>query len=104
MWLIDDMYAQGKDLYDAVLLAERYPLPYELLHEVFRLSGEWPYPYQEYVSFDNVVEALRFVEWRHFVTEYPQYADDERAFVERLKRAVAPTFAGRSEGGGTVGA
>ncbi|MFE0400605.1 nucleotidyl transferase AbiEii/AbiGii toxin family protein [Streptomyces nigra] len=104
MWLIDDMYAQGKDLYDAVLLAERYPLPYELLHEVFRLSGEWPYPYQEYVSFDNVVEALRFVEWRHFVTEYPQYSDDERAFVERLKRAVAPTFAGRSEGGGAVGA
>ncbi|WP_425276566.1 hypothetical protein [Streptomyces nigra] len=41
---------------------------------------------------------------REFVTEYRQYADDERAFVERLKRAVAPAFAGRSEGGGAVGA
>jgi len=104
MWLINDMHAQGKDLYDAVLLAERHPLPYELLHEVFRLSGEWPYPYQEYVSFGNVVEALGCVEWRHFVTEYPQYADDEQAFVDRLVRAVTPTFAGRSEGGGPVGA
>ncbi|MGW4082287.1 nucleotidyl transferase AbiEii/AbiGii toxin family protein [Streptomyces sp. NPDC004822] len=104
MWLINDMHAQGKDLYDAVLLAERHPLPYELLHEVFRLSGEWPYPYQEYVGFGNVVEALGFVEWRHFVTEYPQYADDEQAFVDRLVRAVAPTFEGRSEGGGPVGA
>jgi hypothetical protein len=27
-----------------VLLAERHPLRHELLHEVFRLSGEWPYP------------------------------------------------------------
>ncbi|WP_405873105.1 MULTISPECIES: nucleotidyl transferase AbiEii/AbiGii toxin family protein [unclassified Streptomyces] len=100
MWLLNDAYAQGKDLYDAVLLAERYPLPYELLHEVFRLSGEWPYPYQEYITFDNVVELVQYVEWNHFVVEYPQYRNDEQNFVDRLVRAVAPTFAGRSEGAG----
>lgn len=104
MWLINDAYAQGKDLYDAVLLAERHPLPYELLHEVFRLTGEWPYPSRQYVTLDDVVELLRYVEWNHFVVEYPRYADDEQAFVDRLIRAVTPTFAGRSEGGGALDA
>ncbi|MFE7957962.1 nucleotidyl transferase AbiEii/AbiGii toxin family protein [Streptomyces sp. NPDC057413] len=108
LWLVSDMYAQGKDLYDAVLLAERHPLPYALLHEVFRLSGEWPEYHREDVRLEDVVEAVGCVEWHHFVKEYPQFADDEREFAERLVRAVTPTFAGRegqrSEGGGAVGA
>ncbi|MEU9367954.1 nucleotidyl transferase AbiEii/AbiGii toxin family protein [Streptomyces avermitilis] len=97
MWVINDMYAQGKDLYDAVLLAERHPLPYELLHEVFRLSGEWPYPYREKILMEDVVEAVGYVEWNHFVKEYPQFTDDEQLFADRLVRAVAPTFDGRPE-------
>ncbi|MGW0712898.1 nucleotidyl transferase AbiEii/AbiGii toxin family protein [Streptomyces sp. NPDC002643] len=101
MWIINDMYAQGKDLYDAVLLAERHPLPYELLHEVFRLSGEWPYPYREKVLLEDVVEGVGYVEWDHFVVEYPRFADDEREFAERLVRAVTPTFEkGPEEGSG----
>ncbi|MFF3329759.1 nucleotidyl transferase AbiEii/AbiGii toxin family protein [Streptomyces sp. NPDC002888] len=102
MWLLTDVHGQGKDLYDAVLLAERHPLPYELLHEVFRISGEWPYPYRQEVLLEDVVEAVREVEWDHFVTEYPQFADDEREFAQRLVRAVTPTFEGTSEGGGAV--
>ncbi|SHI24633.1 nucleotidyl transferase AbiEii/AbiGii toxin family protein [Streptomyces sp. 3214.6] len=102
MWIINDMYAQGKDLYDAVLLAERYPLPYELLHEVFRLSGEWPVPSREKILFEDVVEGVGYVEWNHFVDEYPQFRDDEREFAERLVRAVGSTFEGLSEGGGAV--
>ncbi|MFJ4814078.1 nucleotidyl transferase AbiEii/AbiGii toxin family protein [Streptomyces sp. NPDC088801] len=94
MWLINDVHAQGKDLYDAVLLAERYPLRYELLHEVFRLSGEWPYPYREKILLEHVVEAVGYVEWDHFVTEYPRFRDDERSFAERLVRAVTPAFEG----------
>ncbi|WP_329328892.1 nucleotidyl transferase AbiEii/AbiGii toxin family protein [Streptomyces luteogriseus] len=94
MWVINDMHAQGKDLYDAVLLAERHPLRRALLHEVFRLSGEWPYPYREEILLQDVVEAVGYVEWNHFVTEYPQFRDDERAFAERLVRAVTPTFEG----------
>ncbi|MGC0210750.1 MULTISPECIES: nucleotidyl transferase AbiEii/AbiGii toxin family protein [Streptomyces] len=94
MWLINDAHAQGKDLYDAVLLAERHPLRRELLNEVFRLSGEWPYPYQEEILLEHVVEAVGYVEWNHFVTEYPRFADDEREFAERLVRAVAPAFEG----------
>ena len=102
MWLINDAHAQGKDLYDAALLAERHPLPYELLHEVFRLSGEWPWPNREKILLEDVVEAVGYVEWNHFVVEYPRFADDEREFARRLVRAVTPTFEQRSEGGGAV--
>ncbi|MEU4462435.1 nucleotidyl transferase AbiEii/AbiGii toxin family protein [Streptomyces sp. NPDC024017] len=94
MWVINDVHAQGKDLYDAVLLAERHPLRYELLHEVFRLSGEWPYAYREKILLEDVVEAVGYVEWNHFVTEYPRFRDDEREFAGRLVRAVTPTFEG----------
>ncbi|MFF0887668.1 nucleotidyl transferase AbiEii/AbiGii toxin family protein [Streptomyces sp. NPDC003456] len=94
MWVINDAHVQGKDLYDAVLLAERHPLRRELLHEVFRLSGEWPYPYQEEILLEHVVEAVGYVEWNHFVTEYPRFRDAEREFAERLVRAVAPAFEG----------
>ncbi|MFJ4332634.1 MULTISPECIES: nucleotidyl transferase AbiEii/AbiGii toxin family protein [unclassified Streptomyces] len=92
MWLINDMHGQGKDLYDAVLLAERHPLSRDLLHEVFRLSGEWPYP-REHILLEDVVEAAGYVEWNHFVTEYPQFRDREDEFAERLVRAVTPAFA-----------
>ncbi|MFJ9818353.1 nucleotidyl transferase AbiEii/AbiGii toxin family protein [Streptomyces sp. NPDC101151] len=92
MWVINDMYAQGKDLYDAVLLAERHPFSHELLHEVFRLSGEWPYPYRESVLLEDVVEAVGYVEWHHFAGEYPQFAEREREFADRLLRAVTPAF------------
>ncbi|MGA5505760.1 nucleotidyl transferase AbiEii/AbiGii toxin family protein [Streptomyces umbrinus] len=98
MWLVNDMHAQGKDLYDAVLLAERHPLRHELLHEVFRLSGEWPRQYREGVFLEDLVEALGYVEWEHFVTEYPRFADAEREFTDRLVRAVTPTFDGQPPG------
>ncbi|BET50297.1 nucleotidyl transferase AbiEii/AbiGii toxin family protein [Streptomyces tendae] len=92
MWLINDAHGQGKDLYDAVLLAERHPLSRDLLHEVFRLSGEWPYP-REHILLEDVVEAAGYVEWNHFVTEYPRFRDREDEFAERLVRAVTPAFA-----------
>ncbi|MEU1044597.1 nucleotidyl transferase AbiEii/AbiGii toxin family protein [Streptomyces sp. NPDC005897] len=92
MWLINDMYGQGKDLYDAVLLAERYPLRRDLLHEVFRLSGEWPHA-RDHILLDDVVEAAGYVEWDHFVTEYPRFRSRGDEFAERLVRAVTPSFA-----------
>ncbi|MEV3972503.1 nucleotidyl transferase AbiEii/AbiGii toxin family protein [Streptomyces sp. NPDC050698] len=92
LWVINDAHVQGKDLYDAVLLAERYPLRYELLHEVFRLTGEWPYPYRERILLEHVEYAVGHVEWEHFVTEYPRFRYDEHSFAERLVRAVAPAF------------
>jgi len=97
LWLTLDPYAQGKDLYDAVLLAERHPLPYDLLHKVFEAGGEWPEIYRDEVRDEDVVEALRYVEWHHFAVEFPQLADAEEEFVRRLLRAVAPTFSERGD-------
>ncbi|MFF4574391.1 nucleotidyl transferase AbiEii/AbiGii toxin family protein [Streptomyces sp. NPDC001410] len=101
MWLLTDVHGQGKDLYDAVLLAEHHPLSRELLHEVFRLSGEWPYPYRQKILLEDIVEVAGEVEWNHFATEYPQFTEREREFAERLVRAVTPAFDDVSEGGGT---
>lgn len=92
MWLISDAHAQGKDLYDAVLLAERHPLRHELLHDVFRLSGEWPIPHREKILLEDVITAVGYVEWNHFVTEYPQLGAAEGEYADRLVRALAPTF------------
>ncbi|MEV6052017.1 nucleotidyl transferase AbiEii/AbiGii toxin family protein [Streptomyces sp. NPDC052107] len=93
MWLITDLYPQGKDLYDAALLAERHPLSHELLQQVLRESGEWPNPAMEKpVPLADLAEAAHHVEWHHFVTEYPQFADREGEFVDRLVRAVTPAF------------
>jgi len=104
MWLIDDAYPQGKDLYDAVLLAERHPLPYDLLLHVFRLSGSDTLAgrHREGITPADVSQAVGYVEWEHFAAEYPGFTHREGEFTDRLIRAVAPTFAGRSEGAGPV--
>ncbi|QWQ42308.1 nucleotidyl transferase AbiEii/AbiGii toxin family protein [Streptomyces sp. YPW6] len=94
MWLINDSYAQGKDLYDATLLAERHPLPLALLQEVFRLSGEWPEPGRTRVGREDLDGALGYVEWHHFAGEYPRFEGREEEFAGRLRAALAPTFAG----------
>ncbi|GGX09498.1 nucleotidyl transferase AbiEii/AbiGii toxin family protein [Streptomyces chryseus] len=99
MWLVNDGYAQGKDLYDATLLAERHTLPNALLQEVFRLGGEWPELGRERVLGRDVADALRYVEWHHFADEYPRFGGREREFAARLRSALAPTFADDPEPG-----
>ncbi|MFD4690153.1 nucleotidyl transferase AbiEii/AbiGii toxin family protein [Streptomyces sp. NPDC058463] len=93
MWLVNDGWSQGKDLYDAVLLAEQHALRNSLLQEVFRLTGEWPVPGRQQVLGEDVADALRYVEWHHFADEYPQFAGREQEFTARLRTALAPTFA-----------
>ncbi|MEV4681250.1 nucleotidyl transferase AbiEii/AbiGii toxin family protein [Streptomyces kurssanovii] len=94
VWLIDDLYPQGKDLYDAVLLAERGPLGNALLQEVFRLSGnEWPTGGQEELRLEDLRDSLRHMDWNHFALDYPQFADGRDEYVRRLLTALAPTFA-----------
>ncbi|MFD6278810.1 nucleotidyl transferase AbiEii/AbiGii toxin family protein [Streptomyces sp. NPDC060209] len=93
MWLVNDGWSQGKDLYDAVLLAERYALPNALLQKVFQLAGEWPVLGRKQVLGEDVADALRYVEWHHFADEYPQFAGREREFTARLQAALTSTFA-----------
>ncbi|MET9605460.1 nucleotidyl transferase AbiEii/AbiGii toxin family protein [Streptomyces sp. NPDC006512] len=97
LWLISDRHPQGKDLYDAVLLAEHHRLPNALLQQVFREAGEWPHPHAdvgpEHIEF-LVPDGYVGAEWEHFEAEYPHLAGPgEEAFVARLAEALRPTFA-----------
>ncbi|MCU7823101.1 nucleotidyl transferase AbiEii/AbiGii toxin family protein [Kitasatospora sp. DSM 101779] len=94
LWLVSDGFAQGKDLYDAVLLAESAPLRYELLRDVFLTSHPW-WATRPLVT-DDVAEPLERVEWDEFLKEHPQVGTAEE-YGERLLAALAPTFGGRSE-------
>lgn len=90
LWLATDMYPQGKDLYDAVLLAERFTLPPELLRQVLSLSQELTE--REVAEFGpDAIRALD-VDWPEFQGEYPQVEGEASAWTERLARALAPTF------------
>uniref|UniRef100_A0AAU2JQK0 Nucleotidyl transferase AbiEii/AbiGii toxin family protein n=1 Tax=Streptomyces sp. NBC_00049 TaxID=2903617 RepID=A0AAU2JQK0_9ACTN len=97
LWLVSDRHPQGKDLYDAVLLAEHCHLPNALLQEVFREAGEWPYPNAELglVHIENLAPSGYVgAEWEHFEAEYPHLAGPgEAAFLARLVEALRPTFA-----------
>lgn len=83
LWLGSDMYPQGKDLYDAVLLAERTTLPPGLLEQIVADSdngwpttlplemGSWP------------------VDWANFKLEYPWIAGELDEWKRRLSAALA---------------
>lgn len=67
LWLATDWYPQGKDLYDAVLLAEHTTVELELVRELMRpeLGGEA----DEFTA--ATVLGWADVEWDNFLLEYP---------------------------------
>ncbi|MFI0712477.1 nucleotidyl transferase AbiEii/AbiGii toxin family protein [Streptomyces inhibens] len=90
LWLVTDFYPQGKDLYDAVLLAEHTPLPYELVRDAFvlggvdglRPAGSW------------WIDTLRVADgWEHFTADCPWVTGTADSYRERLGRALAPLLA-----------
>jgi hypothetical protein len=86
VWLATDGYPQGKDLYDAVLLAERTTLPRAVLERTFQLSGE---------RMPRTVDALvglRGVDWTNFRTEYPWVDGRRDDWLARLAKAIKPVF------------
>ncbi|RYX81889.1 nucleotidyl transferase AbiEii/AbiGii toxin family protein [bacterium] len=87
LWLATDMNAQGKDLYDAVLLAENTTLPFALLRQVFN-SDEW-YQKQE-IGPDTFSEL--YVDWDNFKLEYPWIEGTEKQWLSRLIVALTPTW------------
>ncbi|MFI6986227.1 nucleotidyl transferase AbiEii/AbiGii toxin family protein [Embleya sp. NPDC050154] len=86
LWLIDDIHPQGKDLYDAVLLAENTSPGMPLLRATFVASdpshGGHPFTADLF---------SREVDLREFRKEYPESAGTD--LHTRLLRALAPTFA-----------
>ncbi|MFG1825092.1 nucleotidyl transferase AbiEii/AbiGii toxin family protein [Microbispora bryophytorum] len=90
LWLASDYYPQGKDLYDAVLLAERVALPRDLLHRVLRDAlGA-----READEFGpETIRRLDEVDWDEFRAEYPHVTGNARDWLDRMARALEPAFA-----------
>ncbi|MEU7880866.1 hypothetical protein [Microbispora bryophytorum] len=88
LWLASDIWPQGKDLYDAVLLAERVALPRDLMHEVLRDAlGE-----REGGDFGPETIRSLEVDWDEFRAEYPHVTGSARDWLDRLARALEAAF------------
>jgi hypothetical protein len=92
LWLATDAYPQGKDLYDAVLLAEHTTVDLALVRDLLRpeLGDEaGRFTAESVLSWPDV-------EWHNFHQDYPDLVDDphEQPWLRRL--AVALDRAWRS--------
>ncbi|MGW5752260.1 nucleotidyl transferase AbiEii/AbiGii toxin family protein [Nocardia rhamnosiphila] len=81
----------GKDLYDAVLLAEHCRLPGDLLDTVLR-SYRMPSLAALDAPLDLIMKIAADVDWRTFAADRPLLAGAHEQFVWRLVVALAPTF------------
>ncbi|WP_328885094.1 nucleotidyl transferase AbiEii/AbiGii toxin family protein [Streptomyces sp. NBC_00316] len=87
LWLVTDAYPQGKDLYDAVLLAEHTAPLYDLVRDAFVLSGgEGLRPAGAWWLDVLDVET----EWCHFTAEHPWVTENAAHYLDRLTRALGP--------------
>ncbi len=98
LWLETDMYPQGKDLYDATLLAEQTQLPFELLRQVLESSEDWLDCLQWVTDFSwksgyPWLSKPTNIDWDNFILEYPWVEGDAQSWIDRLSLALAPTFA-----------
>jgi hypothetical protein len=97
-WLEADSFPQGKDLYDATLLAEKTYLPFDLLRSVMMSCEDWMYMKKYAPDFSwksGYPWQLRVedIEWENFKLEYPWVEGDAKSWLDRLSLALAPTFA-----------
>lgn len=87
LWLETTFSPQGKDLYDATLLAERTYLPLDLLREV--LSRELGAEAEAFTA-DRVLRWS--VDWQKFSDEHPWVPGKATHWQVRLHRALQGTF------------
>ncbi|MFE1396529.1 nucleotidyl transferase AbiEii/AbiGii toxin family protein [Nocardiopsis dassonvillei] len=93
LWLYTDTYPQGKDLYDAVLLAESARPSRELLVGVLRPElGDRAETVDE--RFLREEGSLDSDEWDDFVSDCPWVEGDAGEWVDRFEAAMAPVFRG----------
>ncbi|MDI2131672.1 nucleotidyl transferase AbiEii/AbiGii toxin family protein [Yinghuangia seranimata] len=89
LWLVSDTYPQGKDLYDAVLLAEAVPLRASLLLETLVTADpDWA---GRRIDAD-FLEGVG-IDAEEFGKEHPEHGDEVDALMARLTAALAPTYA-----------
>lgn len=99
LWLETDCCPQGKDLYDATLLAEQTHLPFDLLRQVLLSSPNWQFDFKRTRNFrwQSGFPWMMYqedVDWENFQREYPWVEGTAADWVTRLSQALAPTFAG----------
>ena len=89
LWLASDMHPQGKDLYDAVLLAESYEIAPELVERAFAEGNEWR---PNRLAGRSVIESwpIESIEWADFIAEYPDIAGTAADWKYRLAEALFP--------------
>ncbi len=87
IWLRNDSYPQGKDLYDAVLLAERFRLPFAILAATWQRGQAGPLP-----ETSAGLTRYRRVDWVTFRAEYPGVGEDATGWRLRLEAALQPMF------------
>ncbi len=83
LWLASDLYPQGKDLYDATLLAEYTSVPLPVVRDLLR--PELDSEADEFCAESVLAWA---VDWQNFRDEYPGVPADSSAFVRRLAVAL----------------
>jgi predicted nucleotidyltransferase component of viral defense system len=89
IWLITDFFPQGKDLYDAVLLAEHTSLSTEFVqHVLHAIHMDEPY-YSQGKSLGTILENVN-VDWKNFKLDYPWITGESIDWCERLHRALKP--------------
>ncbi|WP_431883552.1 nucleotidyl transferase AbiEii/AbiGii toxin family protein [Micromonospora gifhornensis] len=83
LWLATDMYPQGKDLYDAVLLAEHTSVDQALVRELMR-----PELGVEADTFTAETVLSWQVDWSNFTDEYSGISGTAEQWTRRLARAL----------------
>jgi len=81
LWLQTDTWRQGKDLYDATLLAEHVRVPAGLVHTVLGEHGA-------HVFGPDMVMGWR-IDWGNFQAAHPAVEGDAQAWQRRLARALS---------------
>ncbi|MFD4457845.1 nucleotidyl transferase AbiEii/AbiGii toxin family protein [Nocardia sp. NPDC058480] len=82
VWLATDCFPEGKDLFDAVLLAERVTMSQELFRAA--AAGE-----AVEAGFADGAAWAREASWSEFTKDYPHLADEHDTYVWRLASALA---------------
>ncbi len=102
LWLETDRYPQGKDLYDATLLAEQTHLPFDLLCQVLQSSADWNNEVLRKSNFSwrsgfPLIMQAKYLDWDNFKKEYPWVEGEAKDWEDRLSLALLPTFANLNE-------
>lgn len=96
LWLGEEYdVTPGKDLYDAVLLAEHcapVELPDTLLYRLFATADSERYWHGGLGGPNDIRSRAAAVDWRSFVVHYPLLEDAHEEFTDRLTRAMSPIF------------